>query len=186
MEIQASKSDSNKTYSSSDSDTTESSLKRLLDLSNTPRGAQMPKARKTKAKRVRNKKFRAENKPGQLTTLLTEVLGEDAALTNIFDKEKFKGNRRVELIREQAEQEFAQLVEIVVLDKYGPAKPGSSEHSRQQKLYLDLANASGTPKDVERNLNVQFVDSYLANENGKAMIEDAVQILKPFFLEMMA
>jgi hypothetical protein len=142
--------------------------------------------RLSRAKRVRNKKFRADNKPGQLTTLLSEVLGEDDALVNIFDKEKFKGNRRVEIIREQAEKEFAQLVELVVLDKYGPAKPGSVEHSRQQKLYLDLANASGTPKDIERNLNLQFVDTYLANENGKAMIADAVEVLKPFFLEMMA
>jgi hypothetical protein len=31
-----------------------------------------------------------------------------------------------------------------------------------------------------------LIDSYLADQNGKAMLADAVQILKPFFLEMMS
>jgi hypothetical protein len=147
MEIEASKASTKKSYASHETDTTQSSLKRLLDLSNSPKGAIKPPAKKNKAKRVRNKKVRADNKPDQLNKLLQEVLGEDDALTNIFDKEKFKGNRRVEIIREQAEKEFMQLVELVVLDKYGPAKEGSAERSRQEKLYTDLSNSTSLPKD---------------------------------------
>jgi hypothetical protein len=63
LEIEASKSDANKTYEAHDTDSTQSSLKRLLDLSSTTKGASKAPARKSKAKRVRNKKSRDDNKP---------------------------------------------------------------------------------------------------------------------------
>jgi hypothetical protein len=63
MEIESSKTNSNKSYSSHDTDSTQSSLKRLLDLSNTPKGASKPPVKRNKTKRVRSRKTRADNKP---------------------------------------------------------------------------------------------------------------------------
>jgi hypothetical protein len=70
--------------------------------------------------------------------------------------------------------ELLQLVETALLEESDMSKDAL------EKRLAQIVNPANIDKDNSASLNM--IDSYLADKNGKLILKEAVEFVKPFFL----
>ena len=109
------------------------------------------------------------------------MLAKDKALKGIFDQELAKENPLIENFQENARSELLKLLEIVVLDKYSE---GTDKKVIEQRL-ASLLTPKGLDLKQQTSEQLRLIDDCLAAENAQAVISEALDLVKPFYLTQM-
>ena len=117
-----------------------------------------------------------------MESLLNEVLAQDLAFKEVFDPERGT-NSFIREFQEKAKKELLKLLEIVLLDKHSYINP-SDRDVLEKRLGSLLAPKGLDPKAQSLN-QLRLIDAYLADENAKVTIQEALDLIKPFFHSQM-
>jgi len=101
------------------------------------------------------------------------MIDSDNDLSKLFGKSNVK-NVEIKKFRQDMLDELLQLVETALLDESDMSKDAL------EKRLAQITNPSNIEKDNTASLNL--IDSYLADKNGKTVLKEAVEFVKPFFL----
>lgn len=124
----------------------------------------------------------ADRRPAtDLKQLLTEVLGEDRAFAQVFDKTAYLDNSQVQEQIANAEHEFYRLLELVLFD-YNVSEGNTEGKAQQEALFAQLCRPR-KEGNFDNLLHLRVIDTYCSNLQGRAVVRDAVELIKPFFIQ---
>lgn len=103
------------------------------------------------------------------------ALKSDALVSEIVGKES--SNQLIQEFQQQLEEELFRLLEIALLNSYGVVS-----HQQQGALEARLA-AIMNPANLDQSASqLNVIDNYLSLKNGEQVIKEALDVVKPVFL----
>ena len=78
----------------------------------------------------------------------------------------------VKSIQDLARKQLLQMLEIVLLDKYGPVL--DDEKMLLKQRLSQLMTPAGMQRDELHHQQLKLIDSYLMDESGKATLRSAI------------
>jgi hypothetical protein len=103
------------------------------------------------------------------------MIDSDNDLSNLFGKSNVK-NIEIKKFRQNMLDELLQLVETALLEESDMSKDAL------EKRLAQIINPANIDKDNTASLNL--IDSYLVDTNGKLVLKETIEFVKPFFLRV--
>ena len=111
------------------------------------------------------------------------MLGEDKAFAKVFDKHAYPHNTQVQEQIANAEHEFYRLLELVLFD-YNVSDANSEGKAQQEALFAQLCRPR-KDGNFDNLLHLKVIDRYCSDLQGRAVVRDAVELIKPFLIQEM-
>ena len=107
---------------------------------------------------------------------LHNMLVKDEIFGHLFAE---SNNSRINKFRNKVQGDLLKLVEIALLNKFGFV--GDKARARLEERLASISKPTGFGEQSQLNM----IDRYLSMQNGEALVREAFETVKPFFVQQM-
>lgn len=113
--------------------------------------------------------------------MLDEAMCEDMHLKQFMDPALADQHQMIGKVQRVAKDQLLKMLEIVLLEKYHDSGDSSEAQVLNERLRSLMTPKGMDEKDL-RFQQLKVIDSYLLNENGKATLKSAIDVVRPMYL----